>query len=161
MFACSGLRKKYRLVLTEEQPAQSILDPANPSATHTQSTSPAPPATATAFSPFNPSPLYMFLLHAPQPTLMARISARKGHYFPAALLQSQLDTLEWPGKDEDVMAVDVSMEKAEVVEVLVAAIVKQHKGGEIGSHLHSFVSEDNVREVLKEPVPMNPFSSSL
>lgn len=146
-------------MLTEELPPQSILDPSQPSSRHTQSTTAASPATA--FTPFNPSPLYMFLLHAPQAVLMARISARKGHYFPAELLQSQLDTLEWPGEDEDVMAVDVSMSKDEVVEVMVTAIVKQHKGGEIGSHLHSVVTEANVREVLKEPIPMSPFTSLL
>ena len=101
----------------------------------------------------------MFLLNAPKDVLMKRISSRAGHYFPATLLQSQLDTLEWPKEDEDVMAVDVSMPKEEVVAVLVAAIVKQHKGGEIGSHLHASVTEENVREVLKEPIPMNPFSS--
>ena len=159
LFACSGLKKKYRLVLTEELPAQSILDPSLPSGRHTDSQSDASPASA--FSPFNPSPLYMFLLHAPKDVLMARISARKGHYFPPELLQSQLDTLEWPGKDEDVMVVDVSMAKEEIVEVLVTAIVKQHKGGEIGSHLHSLVTENNVRDVLKESVPVNPFTSSL
>lgn len=159
IFACSGLKKKYRLVLTEELPAQSILDPSTPAAHHAQSTSDASPATA--FTPFNPSPLYMFLLHAPPAVLMARITARKGHYFPPQLLQSQLDTLEWPGSDEDVMVVDVSMSKEAVVAVLVAAVVKQHKGGEIGSHLHSVVTEENVREVLSEPVPMNTFTSSL
>ena len=140
-------------------PAQSILDPSQPAQSHTESASPASPASA--FSPFNPSPLYMFLLHAPKDVLMARISARKGHYFPAELLQSQLDTLEWPKEDEDVMVVDVSMAKDEIVEVLVTAIVKQHKGGEIGSHLHSLVTEGNVRDVLKEAVPINPFTSSL
>jgi len=155
LFACSGLKKKYRLVLTEELPARSILDPTLPSTQHTQSNSTTTPATA--FTPYNPSPLYMFLLHAPRDVLMARISARKGHYFPPELLQSQLDTLEWPGEDEDVMVVDVSMTKEEIVEVLVTAIVKQHKGGEIGSHLHALVTESNVRDVLKEPVPLNPF----
>ena len=150
IFACSGLKKKYRLVLTEQLPPHSILDPAQPAPNHTQ------PTPATPFTPFNPSPLYMFLLHAPKDVLMARISARKGHYFPAELLQSQLDTLQWPQEDEDVMVVDVSMDKEEIVEVLVTAIVKQHKGGEIGSHLHAVVTEENVREVLKEPVPLIP-----
>ena len=159
MFACSGLKKKYRVVLTEQRPAHSILEDTDCPTPTTRAT-PAGPA-ATAFTPFNPSPLYMFLLHADKAVLMARISARKGHYFPPQLLQSQLDTLEWPGEDEDVMVVDVSLPKDEIVEVLVTSIVSQHKGGEIGSHLHAVVTNENVREVLSEPVPMNLFTLSL
>ena len=157
VFACSGLRRKYRLVLAELAPPSSVL----PSAARAQPPSPSSlPPSATAFSPFFPSPLYMFLLTAPESVLMERIEARKGHYFPASLLRSQLDTLEWPGEDEDVMSVDVSLPKEEVVEALVMAIVRKHKGGEIGTHVHADVNPGNVNEALKEPITINPFVSS-
>ena len=158
VFACSGLRRKYRLVLSEElQPAQ-LLAP-SPDAGHRQSTVPAP--SATAFSPFYPSPLYMFLLTAPRAVLMERIRARKGHYFPASLLQSQLDTLEPPQDDEDVMTVDVSMPKELVVELLVNSIMRRHRGGQIGEHVHAVVTPDTVQQAMKEPVLPNPFTSAL
>ena len=46
----------------------------------------------------------------------ARLQARQGHYMPAALLASQLATLERPGADEpDVQRVDIAAPLAEVV----------------------------------------------
>lgn len=46
----------------------------------------------------------------------ARMQARQGHYMPAALLASQLATLERPGPDEaDVHRVDIGVPLAEVV----------------------------------------------
>jgi gluconokinase len=39
-------------------------------------------------------------------TLEERMAARHGHYMPAALLASQLETLEEPGTDEGVIQVD-------------------------------------------------------
>ena len=123
IFAVSGLRKKYREVLAELAPPASIR---SSSPTPPPSSAALPPST-TAFSPFFPSPLYMFLLNAPAAVLLARISARKGHYFPPSLLQSQLDTLEWPGEDEDVIPVDVSLSKEEVVDIIASAITRQHK----------------------------------
>ena len=157
IFACSGLRKKYRQVLSELKAPSSILDS---DAQPPQSAEAYAPS-ATAFSPFFPSPLYLFLLHAPEAVLMQRISARKGHYFPASLLQSQLQTLEWPGEDEDVMAVDVSMPKEQVVEVIAMAILKQHKGGVVGEHVNTEVNSSNAHEALAEPILPNPFASNL
>lgn len=47
-------------------------------------------------------------LHGPQWLLEKRISGRKGHFMPAALLPSQLATLELPGEDEpDVIRADI------------------------------------------------------
>lgn len=44
-----------------------------------------------------------------EPALLAeRMAARKGHYMPPSLLQSQLDTLELPGADENVYTADVA-----------------------------------------------------
>ena len=146
-------------MLAEELPASAILSSDAGEAQHAPS-SELPPS-ATAFSPFYPSPLYMFLLTAPPAVLLQRISARKGHYFPASLLQSQLDDLQWPGEDEDVMAVDVSMPKQQVVEILVNAIVRRHRGGEVGEHVSSFIDHSSAAEATKEPVLLNPFQSAL
>ncbi len=40
-------------------------------------------------------------------TLAARLAARQGHYMPVTLLQSQLDTLEVPGADEQPIEADI------------------------------------------------------
>ncbi len=48
-----------------------------------------------------------------------RMAARQGHYMPAALLDSQIATLEPPGPDENVLVVDVgrkpALEAAEII----------------------------------------------
>jgi gluconokinase len=45
------------------------------------------------------------LLEVDQATLMTRLTARRGHFFPARLLQSQLADLEPPARGEDVLVV--------------------------------------------------------
>lgn len=47
-------------------------------------------------------------LHGSRELLEARLAARKGHYMPAGLLDSQLEILEWPAPDEGALPVDVS-----------------------------------------------------
>lgn len=43
-----------------------------------------------------------------EPSLLAeRLGSRSGHYMPASLLQSQLDTLESPTADEAAISVDI------------------------------------------------------
>jgi gluconokinase len=46
--------------------------------------------------------------HGAPELLATRLSSRSGHYMPASLLQSQLETLESPGEDEDVVPVDIA-----------------------------------------------------
>ena len=36
-----------------------------------------------------------------------RLAGREGHFMPAALLRSQIDTLEEPGPDEDPLIIDI------------------------------------------------------
>ena len=36
-----------------------------------------------------------------------RLAGRHGHFMPASLLQSQIDTLEEPGPDEDPLIIDI------------------------------------------------------
>ena len=45
-----------------------------------------------------------------------RLSKRRGHFMPTALLQSQFDTLEEPGPEEDPIIVSVAAQPAAIVE---------------------------------------------
>ena len=47
-------------------------------------------------------------LHGSRELLAQRMQARSGHYMPASLLQSQLDTLEPPGADEAAITIDIA-----------------------------------------------------
>ena len=47
-------------------------------------------------------------LHGPRELLQQRLAGRSGHYMPASLLQSQLDTLEPPGEDERAITLDIA-----------------------------------------------------
>ncbi|MBI3830177.1 MAG: gluconokinase [Planctomycetes bacterium] len=47
------------------------------------------------------------LLHGPKALLEERMQARRGHYMPPGLLESQLATLELPGADEDALTVGI------------------------------------------------------
>ena len=48
-------------------------------------------------------------LHGSPALLAQRLKARSGHYMPASLLQSQLDTLEPPGADEAAITIDIAL----------------------------------------------------
>jgi gluconokinase len=59
----------------------------------------------------------LFLLHAPATVLCERLKARQAaakHFFPASLLQSQIDTLEWPAPDEHIVALDTRLKPEEL-----------------------------------------------
>jgi carbohydrate kinase (thermoresistant glucokinase family) len=49
-----------------------------------------------------------------------RLATRVGHFMPPALLDSQFNTLEEPGPDENPHVIDVHTEPAEVVETILA-----------------------------------------
>jgi gluconokinase len=68
-------------------------------------------------------PLTFVHLDGPKALLAERLKGRKGHFFPPSLLDSQLATLEPPGRDEP--AIRVSIEPG--VDKIVAAIVDQLK----------------------------------
>ena len=55
-------------------------------------------------------------LHGDAALLAERMAARGGHYMPASLLQSQLDTLEPPGADERAIAIDIALPVARQAE---------------------------------------------
>jgi carbohydrate kinase (thermoresistant glucokinase family) len=47
-------------------------------------------------------------LHGDVALLRERLAARRGHYMPPSLLQSQLDTLEPPTPDEQALSLDIA-----------------------------------------------------
>ncbi len=51
-----------------------------------------------------------------------RLTARHGHFFPAALLDSQFRDLEPPGSDEDPIVVSLEARPTEIVEEILAAL---------------------------------------
>jgi gluconokinase len=64
----------------------------------------------------------MFMLDLPVPVLERRLRERSGHFFPARLLQSQLETLETPEPAEGITMVDASRSAPEVLTVIIAAL---------------------------------------
>jgi gluconokinase len=66
-------------------------------------------------------PVVFVFLSGSRETLAARLAARKGHFMPASLLDSQLATLEPPGPNEPGI-VEVSLEPP--VEVVVKAAIE-------------------------------------
>jgi len=52
------------------------------------------------------------LLHGDFSLIQKRLEARKGHYMPASLLQSQFDTLEEPG---DAIVIEIENDPEEIV----------------------------------------------
>jgi gluconokinase len=69
------------------------------------------------------APQILFVhLHGSPGLLRQRLDARVGHYMPAALLQSQLDTLEPLGADEAAVRLDISASPSALVAEIVAAL---------------------------------------
>ncbi|OLT21937.1 gluconate kinase [Pseudonocardia sp. CNS-139] len=69
----------------------------------------------------HPSVRFVHLV-APRPVVQARIDARRGHYMPPALLQSQIDTLEPLGADEPGRVVDTAGTPDEIAARTLAAL---------------------------------------
>ncbi|CAD2250417.1 gluconokinase [Xanthomonas arboricola] len=67
-------------------------------------------------------PIRFVFLHAAPHVIAARLSARAGHFMPASLLDSQLQTLELPLDEADVASVDVDATVAEVVQDAIAQL---------------------------------------
>ncbi|NIJ78381.1 gluconokinase [Xanthomonas campestris] len=67
-------------------------------------------------------PIRFVFLHAAPHVIAARLSARAGHFMPPSLLDSQLQTLELPLDEADVVSVDVDATVAEVVQDAIAQL---------------------------------------
>ena len=69
-------------------------------------------------------------------TLEERLAGRRGHYMPAALLASQLETLEEPGADEGVILVDAERPAEAVADSVLEGLATLCELRESDSHNH-------------------------
>jgi len=69
---------------------------------------------------------FVLMLTAGADVLRPRIEARRGHYMPASLLESQLSTLEPLEADESGAVIDASPKPAVVLAATVAAVTAWH-----------------------------------
>jgi len=67
-------------------------------------------------------PVVFLLLEGNRDTLFARMSARKDHYMPPSLLDSQLAALELPQSDEPVLTVSIARDVDAIVDEAEAAL---------------------------------------
>lgn len=70
------------------------------------------------------TPLRFIVLHGGQALIADRLARRRGHFMPAALLESQFATLEVPTDDEHAWMVNVDAAPARIVADLVARAVQ-------------------------------------
>jgi gluconokinase len=61
-------------------------------------------------------PVAFVFLDGSRELLQARINARRNHFMPPSLLESQLKTLETPGSDEDALRLDIVRPVGELVD---------------------------------------------
>lgn len=64
----------------------------------------------------------LVLLEGPRALLLKRLAARKGHFMPIALLDSQLAAFEPPSADEDILTVNIAPPVDRIVSEIVAAL---------------------------------------
>lgn len=76
--------------------------------------------------------LYFVFLHGSRALLEKRMGERDGHFMPASLLESQLATLESPGAEEGVVAVDVSLPVEAVTSAALRALTAMRHRDEAG-----------------------------
>lgn len=68
-----------------------------------------------------PSAVFAYLAGS-RALLASRLGDREGHFMPAALLDSQLETLQVPGDDETAITVDVAPPPARIVDELASQL---------------------------------------
>lgn len=61
-------------------------------------------------------------LHGSAELIADRLKGRKGHFMPASLLQSQIDTLEELAPDEDGVVLDLSADPQQLIDEAVADV---------------------------------------
>ncbi|SCB18832.1 gluconokinase [Rhizobium multihospitium] len=66
--------------------------------------------------------LYFIYLHGSKELLTKRMGERKGHFMPASLLESQLQTLEVPTGEPGVVTVDIDATIEEIVDASVKSL---------------------------------------
>ena len=70
-------------------------------------------------------PVYFIYLHGSKQLLEQRIGARKGHFMPASLLESQLATLQIPAPDELALKLDITFAVNELADQAKAWLLAQ------------------------------------
>ena len=70
-------------------------------------------------------PVYFIYLHGAKELLEQRIGARKGHFMPASLLESQLATLQIPAPDELALRLDITFAANELADQAKAWLLAQ------------------------------------
>jgi carbohydrate kinase (thermoresistant glucokinase family) len=65
------------------------------------------------------------------------LAKRSGHFMPASLLQSQIDTLEEPGPDEDPLIIDVGPPASEVAEQIIRRLSQEQEKSSDARNAHS------------------------
>jgi len=71
-------------------------------------------------------PMRFVFLHAAPHVIATRCAERRDHFMPARLLASQLEALELPTGEPDVVAVDVECPLSQVVGAVIAALGQDH-----------------------------------
>ncbi len=66
--------------------------------------------------------LRFVFLHGERDLLAERLARRSGHYMPPSLLQSQLDTLEFPAEDEAPIRLDIASPPLRLAELAQQAL---------------------------------------
>ena len=66
-------------------------------------------------------------LRGSQEVMAGHLARRSGHFMPASLLQSQIDTLEEPGPDEDPLIVDVGASPAEIAAQIIRRLSQERE----------------------------------
>jgi len=113
VLACSALKRVYRAVLCGTLQAEDVLhDQIQAHFQHEKS---------------NLSNLQFVLLNGSFELLKDRLEKRKGHYFKADLLKSQLETLEMPQRDEDVIIIQVDRDKDTIVQEIIDQLKAKEK----------------------------------
>ncbi|WVQ71334.1 hypothetical protein IAR50_000862 [Cryptococcus sp. DSM 104548] len=113
--ACSALKKWYRDILrgnvkADPPPKEDLVEDHPAEDAHHAATT-------------NLKTYFVYCKGTPE-LLHDRIAARKGHFFGAQMLNSQLSILEDPTGEEDVVAADIDGTKEEVKERAVAGVRK-------------------------------------
>jgi gluconokinase len=69
--------------------------------------------------------LKLVYLHGDRTLLLARITARRGHFFPAGLLEAQLADLQVPTPDEHPITIPIGQSPDEAVDAILRALEPQ------------------------------------
>jgi ribose 5-phosphate isomerase A len=76
-------------------------------------------------------------LRGSQEVMAGHLAKRSSHFMPASLLQSQIDTLEEPGPDEDPLVVDVGASPGEVAAQIIRRLSQEPEKKSDGRNDHA------------------------